>query len=310
MKIYFKINKIMENFTPVPIVEPKNGIPFDMVIGEINEQISDIITCPICQKLIWNVIDCRKCGYTFCKKCIEESLEKVNDSCPICRDSPFKTTYSQTTKRLLANIRIKCPNVPCEENPEYFDYISHQEKCKFRKYRCINDGCNFEITLDNKSSMEYHSKSCQYRIIKCEYCNKKIKFNDVIEHANKYCNQIIECNTCHMKMTRSTYMSKHDDICCLKGLVKYYVDKNKIKNKKFTTIFNNSIDKLKDDYVTQIAEKEKEYINLLEKNKILQNEKERLEEELSKLNDTNNLKNSQDITLLNKKRERTDCKKE
>ena len=176
----------MENFSPAPIIEPKDGISFDIVLGKLNEQIKDIITCPICSKLIWNIVDCSKCGYIFCKNCIQESKEKVNDSCPICRESPFKTTNSQIMKRIFANIRIKCPNSYCGEKTEYFDYISHQEKCKFRKYHCMNKGCDFETPLYNKINMEYHSKTCQYRIINCNYCNKKIKFIDFTEHVNKY----------------------------------------------------------------------------------------------------------------------------
>ena len=112
-------------------------------------------------------------------------------------------------------------------------------------------------------------------------------------------------------MEVSTYRSKHDNICCLKNLVEYYVDKKKIKNKNFTTVFNNKIDQLKEDFVTQIEEKEKEYINLLEKNKILQSEKEKLEEDLLQLINRKNLNKSREISsLLNKKRKRIDDKKE
>ena len=120
----------MESFSPKEIDKPKNGIELKMLLS----QNKDDLICPICQNLIWNYTDCSQCGNLFCSSCINESLSKVKDSCPVCKTTPFKSSGSKALKKLFVNIKLKCPNQPCDEKIEYSEYINHLEKCKYRKY--------------------------------------------------------------------------------------------------------------------------------------------------------------------------------
>ena len=274
----------MENYSISPIIEPKDGISFDLLLTNVDKSTLEIITCPICLNLVWNIIDCGHCGSLFCKYCIDEAI-KSNNSCPVCRHVPFETTQSKTIRKIIDKYKLKCPNNSCKENPEYSEYISHQEKCKLRKYRCNNEGCDFEASLIDKENMEAHTKKCQYRNIICQYCNKTLKEIDFVNHLNNECSKIVECDDCHQKMTTSEFLGKHDAVSCLKNQLDYY--KNKINDEQ-TESFKKEIDKMK----TEINDLKKENFDLKKQNIILSNEKEKLKEEINKLS-------------LNKKRKRT-----
>ena len=258
----------MDNFAINPIIEIKDGISFDIVISEIDKSTLEMITCPICLNLAWNIVDCAKCGCLISKFCIDEAIAKSSNSCPVCRNSPFQSTESKTIKKIISKFKLKCPNAPCNENPEYSEYIKHQEKCKFRKYHCKNDGCNYETILENKEGMESHKKSCQYRLIACQYCAKTLKEIDLIKHLNNECDKIIECSDCHKSMTTSNFLSKHDVISCLINQLDDSEKNNKDKDEKLENL-NEEIKKL----TMQIEELKKNNAELIEQNKSLSNKK-------------------------------------
>ena len=109
----------MENYSAVTIDEPTNGIPIENIINELSEKALEAIICPICFNLLWDIVDCKECGYIFCKKCIDDSIQKINNSCPVCRCSPFVSSGCKALKNIFLNIHLKCPNESCEENIEY-----------------------------------------------------------------------------------------------------------------------------------------------------------------------------------------------
>ena len=133
--------------------------------------------------------------------------------------------------------------------------------------------------------METHSKICQYRNITCQYCNKALKEIDFVNHLNNECPKVVECDDCHQSMPTFEFLSKHDAVNCLKNQLDYY--KNKMKDEQSES-YKKEIDKMK----IEIDILKKENIELVGKNKILTNEKEKLKEEIHLLS-------------LNKKRKRT-----
>ena len=287
----------MESFSPEPINEPKNGIELKMVLNKNK----DDLKCPICHNLIWNYTDCSQCGNLFCSYCINESKKKVKDSCPVCKATPFKSSGSKALKKLFMNIKLKCPNQPCDEEIEYSEYISHLEKCKFRKYRCNNNGCDYVNTLQNKKELEEHSKACQHKKIKCKYCDKEIKQIDFKNHEINECQGLIKCPFCEMAMQRRTFMKNHTDsnsnnIKCLKTKVDHYIKEcNKYKGElsKLQVSSKNEIDNIKKDFETKLDD-------LKKNNKKLMKENEKLKDDI--LNWDDNFLKLHKKVLLNKKR--------
>ena len=243
----------MLNYKPQKINYPTMGIPFEMVSNKVEQIKLEELTCPICQNLIWNIVYCSKCGNIFCQYSINQSIEKVNNSCPICRNSRFQISECLALKIFFKNIYLKCPNESCKENPNYLDYISHLEKCKFRKYYCSNQGCTYENVLNNEKDLIFHSQLCKFRIINCSYCNEKMNVNDYKNHVLYNCSQNMECPKCHKIMTRGIYNSVHntkDNIEYLKAQAEYYKIKFQGKdnfddNNKLTSCSESDRNKLK-----------------------------------------------------------------
>ena len=233
----------MEGFTPNKIKNPTDGIPIKHIVNKIDDEKLKELTCSICMNLVWNPVDCLKCGKLFCHYCLKKSIKKCKNLCPMCRAKPFKSSNCKALKITFLDIKLKCPNEPCEENPKYYDYISHLEKCEFKKYHCINKDCNYENTLNNKDDMESHFKTCKYRITNCDFCGKEMIAHLLENHHGNDCPKfIIECKNCFESMTREDYINEHTENKCLKNQIKLL--KNESDNNIF--VLKNEIIELKE----------------------------------------------------------------
>jgi len=67
------------------------------------------LECPICMGVCIDAVAC-PCGHTFCRLCVERSLEK-NKSCPLCRQS---ATPEALQPQPLLNLRVNSLVVCCD----------------------------------------------------------------------------------------------------------------------------------------------------------------------------------------------------
>jgi hypothetical protein len=58
----------------------------DLVAIDIESVSSDSNICSICLDEFIDKVEL-ECEHMFCRKCIKESLSKVNDNCPLCRNT-------------------------------------------------------------------------------------------------------------------------------------------------------------------------------------------------------------------------------
>ena len=253
----------MKGFLPNKIEIPKEGIPFENVSTEIDKEKEIEITCCICKNLIWDQIDCKDCGKLFCKFCLNKSLKKLKNSCPMCRSKPFKSSNCKALKITFLDIKLKCPNNGCKENPKYHDYISHLKKCEFKKYHCINKNCKYENSLNNKEDMESHLKSCEFRMTKCDFCGKEMVANLLEKHHEEDCPKfIIKCENCLESMTRDDYNNNHSENICLKNqikLLKNQINQNEDENNNEIFVLKNEIIELKNVINTLLKNSNKPY---------------------------------------------------
>ena len=264
---YSMQNFFTKKYEPNPIKAPKDGIPLNRLF-KISENLFEELKCPICYNLIWKPLECLECGKIFCEYCINESL-KFKKFCPMCKmQGPFREAKS--LKSFFGKVKINCANKGCKEKPNYFDYLTHLEKCDFRLYHCTNEDCQYQDTLNN---IKYHSNECKFRIIKCKYCSKEIKEMNFEIHEKTECSQNIKCDKCHSTMTRGFYWSKHysengENIICLKAQVQYYEElykKSKEENEKLKETQKLEISK----YKKELSNIEKEKNNYKKENENL-----------------------------------------
>ena len=254
-KIYEKRElTISPNKIYIPLSDKENGIT-DEYIQTQDNNCKEIFTCSICACLAWDPVSCPKCDKIFCRSCRLNYGE--NKICPFRCDSFTFREITRNEKDFLNNIKLKCTNFGCSQYISYCEYISHLEKCPFRKFHCKNDPCKIEGYFNE---MLAHSQICKYKKEICKNCKQKVKFCDLNKHQNSECPEIIViCKFCGTKMKRGIYLKDHksdknDNPNCLKIQIQK-LDKA-YKEDKFSK--NNEILRLRNT-INELKQKKKVY---------------------------------------------------
>lgn len=192
------------------------------------------LKCPIDLAISKNMVMCSNCEKIFCKKCINDWMNKSKD-CPICKGIfngvDIKNSILQ---QQIQMIKLFCPNK--------------------------SNGCNEEIPIDN---YENHVKNlCNYRPVSCSSCNKMIPEEKSIEHLINQCEGTkILCEICNNKIPFNE--SKHHIASsCEKSLYDINVPKINMKNILATTSsYTNTLKNLN----SSILEKKKQFVNKVKK---------------------------------------------
>ena len=231
----------------------------------------DSLICIICRHFSLDPLFCNKCKAVYCRNCLTEYSQKnfnnQRPSCPTKCGSKIFTGPPKLFIDVLNNIKIKCVYEGCYKYIEYLDFITHLEKCKYRKYHCNNNLCKKEGLLNE---MEAHSKKCIYREIKCKYCKNAIIKSNKENHLKEECPEyFVKCKYCEIDMKRKDYQ-RHitDDGACLKkirvSLENRIKELEKLDSERMNqvVILQSSIK----DYENKLKEKNTE-INELKKSK-------------------------------------------
>ena len=64
----------------------------------------------------------------------------------------------------------------------------HAEHCRYKLYQCPNQNCK-ELFYAHKK--EAHLQICEFRLIECDKCKKKIIFNDTENHLKNDCPDVL-----------------------------------------------------------------------------------------------------------------------
>ena len=98
-----------------------------IVENQLYFSLKDLITCPLCHKILKNPFMCTKCQETYCKKCLENysNLKK----CPKENiETEFK--HSIIKSEMLSKLKYKCKN--CKKEVIKDEIKSHlEENCKY-----------------------------------------------------------------------------------------------------------------------------------------------------------------------------------
>ena len=121
--------------------------------------LKDLITCPLCQKILKNPYMCNKCQKSFCKKCLEE-----NSNFKICPNDKEETqiVHSVLADGMLSKLKYKCKN--CLKEVIQSDINAHLE-----------DNCE-HIEIEHKKTLaeEIHTKKTLIKLSVKDMRKKKI----------------------------------------------------------------------------------------------------------------------------------------
>ena len=204
-------------------------------------------------------------------------------------------------KQIIHNYDIVCINNDCEWKGKLSKLQTHlKTECENQKIKCPNKGCK-DIFI--KKDLNNHLINCFFYenslIIKCKYCGKEVKKNNIDEHLSVCPEIIVDCdNNCENKIKRKD-LDKHNMVCSEYNLkCKYWkygcknmIKRKLMKNHELKDIYNHY--NLVKHYYKNIINKNDEHYNVL---KIINNIKKEIEEK-----EKNEKENKEKIQLKEEK---------
>lgn len=281
----------------IPDITENSGIPFEYLMVE-NEDFKKLIECPICFKILNEPLTCKKCAKSFCKNCINLSLQSTKN-CPCC-GAIFNSNkiMGQATRNQLNICKFKCfyKNKGCQEIISYSNFFEHINKCNKGDYICNNIKYSWKINEDkkfspnkfegekckfkgNKNDLEKHSIECGLEKIYCSCCEKIFYSIDIRNHCEICYKKKGKCPYCGKEIILFDYENHYKNFCeeveinCNKCEMKF-LRKNSKKHNKLECL-ENQVKNLKNENIIL-----KEEIKIIKEDikpikTLLQNKRER-----------------------------------
>ena len=263
----------------------------------------DSYSCPLCEGILAeSVID--KCGHSFCKECAI-TLLKETSKCPFTNTE----LNPPLSLNIIVNSVIEKQKVYCKNKEAGCNWIG---KLSERPMHLSNE-CPKEIVLcENAPNCEVqlprveiiaHQQECEFRMLKCEYCEEKIQFRNKEEHEKPCPNIPVDCsNKCGMKVPLSKLNYHIDNECdmtvteCPFGIVgcEFY-DLRKVLKVHLQTELERHLRMI----TNKISNLETMIASQNDNIKTLSNENASLKKELENLNDQVLLSNKNTFNTIN-----------
>ena len=163
--------------------------------------------------LVEPVVD--HCGHIFCRKCILTSL-KYNPDCPQSHEIINESELNNMgfIEKILEKQKIYCKNKinNCEWTGKYQFFDNHLKiDCPKQIINCGNSGC---VESFFREETDNHLKDCQYRSVKCEYCNSSIAFVSLNFHYDECPKYLVDCQlNCGIKIERENLVNHIKNQC-------------------------------------------------------------------------------------------------
>jgi hypothetical protein len=151
-----------------------------------------------------------ECGHTFCRECIDLSLEKKRQ-CPTCRKNLQKGPLPVLCLRTYINcLKIKCEN-DCGWTDNIEKYDTHLRCCE----KSSNVDCpKCRKTILRTSLPKHLLMDCPYRQIECKLCTMKVEYHILRLHNRVECElRIVSCDKCQENMPYRLFASHKTERC-------------------------------------------------------------------------------------------------
>ena len=157
------------------------------------------------------------CGHTFCRICIEKSLEE-NSTCPFSK-SPLSSDQLDPNENIAGFIdqfNCKCENHEggCKWTGIIKEVQAHSEECEFQEMPCTFNRCKESVM---RREFENHKNTCIYRPIACPYCSTTIQSCDANGHNLNNCLEFEhKCRIGCEEMVKRRFFDFHKVYICSK----------------------------------------------------------------------------------------------
>ena len=160
-----------------------------------NEVLQEYV-CPICQEVsaLLTAMEHIQCGAIFCKQCLE-IWNRTNDTCPKCREKASSNIRllkdgNKVAYRIMSKLQVRCVTGNLDGNKcnwigELEFLNKHLEICEYETISCP---FSLQHEIPRKKLKEHKEKECEFRLMKCQYCERECRFHELLEHENN-CNE-------------------------------------------------------------------------------------------------------------------------
>ena len=143
-----------------------------IIKDQLYSSLKDLITCPLCQKILKNPYMCCKCQKSYCKKCLEE-----NSNLKTCPNDKEETQFihSVFAEDMLSKLKYKCKN--CLKEVIQSDIKAHiQDNCQHNELERKKTLAE-EIHTKKKTLIKLSFKDMKKKEIDRSLTSKYIFFN-------------------------------------------------------------------------------------------------------------------------------------
>ncbi|XP_076899726.1 putative E3 ubiquitin-protein ligase SINAT1 [Bidens hawaiensis] len=113
-----------------------------------------LLECPVCTNSMYPPINQCPNGHTLCSKC----KARVQNRCPTCR-SELGNIRCLALEKVAESLEIPCrhQNLGCLDIFPYYSKLKHEQKCRFRPYKCPYARSKCTVTGDVPKLLDHLS---------------------------------------------------------------------------------------------------------------------------------------------------------
>jgi hypothetical protein len=203
---------------------------------------SDHLKCSICFNIMKDPVQCTTQGHTFCRYCVSTHLDR-DETCPTCREPLKKTKLipNRAIRSMIEDAEIYCftyelpqknrlkgrknfkgkGNDLCPWSGKLSLAEGHYNECEYVKVNCPHIGCE-DIFL--RSSLPEHINICLHRVLPCQWCNIRQKFDLLDVHLLVCRKRPVPCpNSCldvngAVLCIDPSELANHRNICSMESV--------------------------------------------------------------------------------------------
>lgn len=149
----------------------------------------ELVTCSLCQGILWIPKACKNCDAPYCSSCIKNRQAETSQPVQCSKDcSEFiENRCSAPILHILSRLKVKCRNTTygCQQILSYGSLETHEEECGYRQKRC--PGCANDFS---KIDFDDHHSKCPLVLLTCPDCNTDFQRKNESEHTAIPCLRI------------------------------------------------------------------------------------------------------------------------
>ncbi|XP_071962434.1 TNF receptor-associated factor 3-like [Antedon mediterranea] len=185
----------------------------------IEGSILDDLRCVLCRRPLLRAQQA-PCGCRFCSCILNQTYDDFeNTVCPNCNEEFNKKELAPDhhARRQIQRAIVYCPHKDngCIDTFPLKELKEHVEGCLHSPVVCMHHTRGCQAKLLRKDLMEHLKNTCDYRLVKCQYCSESLPHTDVQEHE-KSCSKLpVNCpNNCGQKDIQKDLIEQHIDEYC------------------------------------------------------------------------------------------------